>query len=173
MKNFTATIFCIFLCIGNIAISQNTEHLKAINTDLWENFNKSFETLDYELFSSLHCDDLIRINADSKSVKDKSEYLEGYKKRWATNQINQTISFRFLERICDNDKASERGIYRLIRNQNTQSEQSYYGKFHVILKKEGEKWKILVDYDSSENNTINEDSYQQAFDMNEFEKYQN
>ena len=172
MKTLSTIIICLFHFVGNTVDSQNLEHLKAINTDLWENFTKAFETLDYELFSRLHSDDLIRVNGDSKSVKGKTVYIEGYKKRWATKEINQTISFRFLERISNNEKASERGIYRLTRNLNTQYEQSYYGKFHVILKKENEKWKILVDYDSSENNSIDEDSYQKAFDIEDFEKYQ-
>lgn len=36
---------------------------------------------------------------------------------------------------------------------------SYYGKFHVILKKENGVWKLLVAYNSSENDTIHDTSY--------------
>ena len=45
------------------------------------------------------------------------------------------------------------------------------GKFHVILVKVDNLWKLLVDYDSNEDNTINEKSYKSAFAIDDFEKY--
>ncbi|PWH82093.1 hypothetical protein DIS18_12570 [Algibacter marinivivus] len=171
MKTLSSITFCLFLFTGTSLFSQDATQLKAINTDLWENFTKAFEDLDYNLFSSLHSNDLVRVSGNSQSIKDLTEYIESYKNHWKDKAINQTISFRFLERICNNYKASERGIYKLTRNPNTANEKSYYGKFHVILKKENGIWKILVDYDSSENNTIDEASYQKAFDIEDFDKY--
>jgi len=85
--------------------------------------------------------------------------------------LNQTISFKFLERICNDSIASERGIYKLIRNPNTDIEKSYFGKFHVILKKESSIWKIIIDYDSSENNTINKTSYNNAYAIDDYDKF--
>lgn len=172
MKTLLKFSLLVFLFLGNSVVSQNINHLKAINTDVWENFTKSFENSDYRLFSNLHSENLVRVGGDYKSIRGKTEYIEGYKKRWENKSINQTILFRFIERICDNEKASERGIYKLIINPNTENEQSYYGKFHVILNKENSVWKILVDYDSSENNSISEDSYLKAFDIKDFEKHE-
>ncbi|MCF7561676.1 nuclear transport factor 2 family protein [Sabulilitoribacter multivorans] len=170
MKILTIYI-SLFLCFGNIVTSQETNHLKAINTDVWSPFTKAFETFDYILFASIHSEDLVRVSGDSKNVKGKTTYIEGYKKRWVNKNSNQTISFRFLERIANDISASERGIYKLTVNPNTANEQSYYGKFHVILRKENGTWKLLVDYDSSESNTINETSYNEAFAIDDFDKY--
>ncbi|ULC60648.1 nuclear transport factor 2 family protein [Flaviramulus sp. BrNp1-15] len=164
------TFFALFF-ISNSNHSQNTDHLKAINEDVWSNFSKAFETLDYELFTSIHTQDLIRVSGNSKKIKNKTEYLKSYKQQWANKDLNQTISFRFLERIANENSASERGIYKLTRNPNTPNEKSYYGKFHVLLKKEQGVWKLLADYDSSENNTINEASYNEAFAIDNFDKY--
>jgi hypothetical protein len=50
-------------------------------------------------------------------------------------------------------------------------EKVYFGKFHVILIKEEGVWKILVDYDSSEKNSINEDTYKKAYAIDDFKKY--
>lgn len=169
MKPTLGTAILILLTLP--VFSQNTQILKDINSQVWHNFTKSFETLDYNLFSDLHSDDLIRVGGDNTSLKSKRSYIEEYKKRWKASTTNQTISFRFLERICNNEKASERGIYKLTRNTNSPDQKSYYGKFHVILKKEDNRWKILVDYDSSENNTINETSYNQAFSLDDFARY--
>ena len=171
MKIISTFIITVFILLGNITHAQNTEDLKAINSQIWSNFTKAFEALDYELFGSLHNENLVRIGGDSKTIRGKSNYILGYRERWEKDSINQTISFRFLERICKNDKASERGIYKLTINPNSENEGSHYGKFHVILEKEKGVWEILVDYDSTENKTVNEDSYSNAFAPDDFDKF--
>ncbi len=150
--------------------AQNHETLKSVNLEIWANFTKAYETLDYDLFASIHSDSLIRISGNSKHIKDKQTYIDGYKKWWENKSLTHTISFRFLERIHNSKKVAERGIYKLTRNPNTVEEKSFYGKFHVIHKKENGKWKIIVDYDSNEGDSIDENSYQNAFEINDFSK---
>lgn len=147
------------------------QDLKDINTQVWVNFTKAYETLDVNLFADLHSEDLIRVSGNSKTIKDKKKYIEGYKKWWHKSNKKQTISFRFLERIVANGKASERGIYKLTINPNTKEEKNHYGKFHVLLIKENDIWKILVDYDSTETNTIDASSYNNALAINAFDKF--
>lgn len=60
------------------------------------------------------------------------------------------------------------GIHSI--NEGKAIEKTYYGKFHVILIKEQDSWKILMDYDSNENKTIGEADYQAAFAIDEFDK---
>ncbi|MDU8887298.1 nuclear transport factor 2 family protein [Yeosuana sp. MJ-SS3] len=167
-RNYLCLIFILYCFVIR---AQDNTNLKEINKQIWNNFTKAFETLDFELFGSLHSEDFIRIGGDSKNIRDKENYLSGYKQRWQNKSLNKTISFRFLERICNDSIASERGIYKLTRNPNSDIEKSYFGKFHVILKMESSSWKIMVDYDSSENNTINETSYNDAYVMYDFNKF--
>jgi len=163
---------CLILILYSIVIrAQDNTNLKDINQQIWNNFTKAFETLDFELFESLHSEEFIRIGGDSKNIRNKENYISGYKQRWQNMSLNQTISFKFLERICNDSIASERGIYKLIRNPNTDIEKSYFGKFHVILKKESSIWKIIIDYDSSENNTINKTSYNNAYAIDDYDKF--
>ena len=171
MKLLPLPLFCLFLVISNSTFCQNKEYFKAINTHIWENFTKAFETHDVALFSSLHTEDLVRVSGDGKTIREKTAYIEGYKTRWQNKPVPQTISFRFLERICNGKQASERGIYKLTRYPNTPDEVSYYGKFHVILKRESNLWKIQVDYDSSEQNTIDETTFKSAFALYDFERF--
>ncbi len=42
----------------------------------------------------------------------------------------------------------------------------YFGRFHVVLRKENSIWKILVDTDSSENGTISEKDFLAAKPIN-------
>jgi len=163
--------FLLLFFMINLGFSQEYKNLKDINTQVWETFTKAFDTYDYSLFASIHSQDLVRVSGDGKSIKSFSEYIEGYKFRWKNNKRPQTISFRFIERIINDNFSSERGIYKLTVNVNTAEEKSYYGKFHVLLKQEDGVWKLIMDYDSSEMNTINEESYKSAYAIDDFEKY--
>lgn len=168
----TYKIFILLCFIVNIhSYSQNETTLNAIDNQVWKPFTKAFETFDYSLFASIHSIDLIRINADNNRIQEKISYINGYKERWKSQGFKQTISFRFFERLNNENSASERGIYKLTINPNTEQEQSYYGQFHVILKYENGNWKILVDYDSSENNTVDSSIYNQAFAIDDYKKY--
>lgn len=171
MKLIYKMAVCCFLALPFPGVSQNSSHFKAINTEVWENFTKAFETYDVELFSRLHDEELIRVSGDGKSIRRKTSYLAGYRERWQHKSGSQTISFRFLERICDGNIASERGIYKLTRQIHTPNERSYYGKFHVLLVRKNEQWKILMDYDSSEHHSINETTYASASELHDFQKF--
>lgn len=169
MKKFK--LFITLFLFSYVLQAQENKCLKTINDQIWSNFTKAFETFDYELFSSLHSENLVRVSGNSKLLRNKKDYISGYENRWTNNKTPQTISFRFIERICNEQQASERGIYKLTVNTGLSNEQSYYGKFHVIMIKENNQWKFLVDYDSNEGNTINEKSYKNAFAIDDFKKF--
>lgn len=120
----------------------------------------------------IHSKELIRISG-GKRITDYNTYINNYKTRFykaKDNKITNSISLRFFERINNDSIASERGVYKLIRVQNLKKK-VYYGQFHVILTKEKDLWKILMDYDSNKNNSINEKDYLKAYDINELDKF--
>ena len=91
-----------------------------------------------------------------------------------SNLIQQ--SFRDIitehERFSSEKIASERGIFELKALDSSGKELwKSYGKFHVFMRKLNGVWKIVVDYDSNEKNTIDEKAYLAAFVMDDFEKY--
>lgn len=162
----------ILMVLPHKSNSQSVTNLKEINT-VWFAFYESFENLDYKLMASIHSKDLIRISGGSK-IKDYKNCINSYKSRFTNDKKNnQTseISLRFFERTHNDTIASERGIYKLIRNKNKNDEQTYYGQFHVILKKEQDIWKITMDYDSNEGNRIGEKQFLKAHGIADFHKY--
>ncbi|MCB0399898.1 MAG: nuclear transport factor 2 family protein [Winogradskyella sp.] len=170
MKTFIVTLF--FCTTTIFSFSQTKANLEDINTT-WEKFYKAFETLDYTLMAEIHSQDLVRVSG-GKRILDYDTYINNYKigfERDKTAGHTSSISLRFFERINNGSTASERGIYKLVRNKGTDNEQAYYGQFHVLLKKSDGVWKITMDYDSSENGTIGEDQYQKAFAIDDFEKF--
>jgi hypothetical protein len=168
-------LFVVFLMLfSNTNEAQNKDHLEAINT-VWAKFYKAFETLDYTLMEEIHTKELVRVSG-GKRILDYDTYIKGYKSSFQNSKdTNQTshISLRFFERINNDKTASERGIYKLIRNKGTEKEQAYYGQFHVLFKKINDEWKIIMDYDSSESGTIGEDDYNKAFAIDDFDKFSN
>jgi len=165
--------FILFITIfSNYGITQTTNNLKEIN-EVWYKFHQAFDSLDYKLMAEIHSEDLIRISG-GRRISDYETYINNYKKRFADQKKKgetNEISLRFFERINNDSIASERGIYKLIRNKNRHDEKAYYGQFHVIMMKENGTWKIFMDYDSNESNTIGEDDYAKARGIEEIDKF--
>lgn len=176
MKTRTKILISIILLLVliNPAKAQSLKNLEDINDQVWSNFYQVFDSLDHSLMESIHSQHLIRIPADRKIIINYKEYMDQYKLTFAKIKQNRGtlhITLRFLERINNDFAASEIGIYKFVINQNKRNEKVIYGKFHVILIKEDNVWKILMDYDSNENNTIGEDDFNKAHGINDFKKF--
>jgi len=152
--------------------AQSLNNLKEINK-VWNQFYQAFDSLDFQPMADIHSKSLLRISG-GKRILDYDSYIDGYKRQFKNakeDNLTNNISLRFFERISNDSIASERGIYKLTRNKNKAKEQIYYGQFHVILKKENAIWKIVMDYDSNESNTIGEKEYLKADGIDEFDKF--
>lgn len=166
-------LFTLFLVVfthqGN---SQSLNNLKEIN-EIWEKFYQAFDSLDYKPMAEIHSKTLVRISG-GKRIMDYETYINSYKTRFKKAKENNTsneISLRFFERVSNDFSASERGIYKLTITDDQGNKRTYYGQFHVVFKKEDGKWRILVDYDSNEENTIGEKDYVKAHAINELDKF--
>lgn len=162
MKTLNLSFAFICFLVSFQSSAQDNDFNKEVNQSIWEKFTLAYENLDTSLYSSLHSEEFIRVSGDTKTIRDKKTYMDGYGNWWQDKNLKLTISFRFLERINNGETASERGIYKLTVNHNTEKEASYYGAFHVILRKENSLWKLLVDYDSNPNDSIGEEAYLKA-----------
>jgi ketosteroid isomerase-like protein len=170
------TLFIFFLFILSKLTGQtNTDYLKEVNRDIWHPFIEAYNHCDIEKYKSLQTEDFIRAEGNGKRLPSFKDYFDSAG-AWF-DEIKKEgrklgIAFRFSERFANGSVASERGIYEL-RSFNKEGKEVWrgYGKFHVFMRKIAEKWKIVVDYDSNEGNTINEQNYLTAFAMDDFEKY--
>lgn len=144
------------------ALSQS--ETEAINKDVWFNFMQAYQDLDASLFNKIHTKDVLRIPEESGNMMIGQEYkdanLENFN-RWNLAKVKQKIEFSFYSRIQKGIWAYETGIYKLTRYTGSGS-QSYYGKFHVTLKKVSGVWKIYIDSDSSNGGTIGEEDFQKG-----------
>jgi len=142
--------------------AQNNATLEAINKQVWIPYEKAFEMLNAPLFKSVHAAEMVCIEADAKTIKEVGPYVEGYE-QWF-NEVKQSkgalqLTLRFFERIYTEHTASERGVYQMQMTDGKGEKSIFYGQFHMLLKKKKKQWKIVMDYDSSEGNTIGEEDY--------------
>lgn len=160
--------------VGRAQEGGKEQLLKELNRDVWVPFSEAFKANDAERFAGLHSKDLVRVESGRKKVLDFEQYAEANRRSFAERKAKGPrveIAFRFLERLASDKAASERGIFEAAATMPGGEAQRFYGKFHVISRKENGVWKILVDYDSDEGGTIDQKAYQAAFAMDDFGKY--
>lgn len=144
------------------------DHSKKINEQVWKPFIHTFNNYNADGFLSLHSKDLIRSSRDSKEVLNWEQYIKQQKSgdEWSKEKgSKRTLELRFTERISNLSQAIDVGIYKTTSINNKGEIRSFFGRFHVILRKENGVWKILVDTDSSEGNTISEKDFLAAHPM--------
>jgi ketosteroid isomerase-like protein len=142
------------------------QHEQEINTQVWEPFIQSFNTYDTNGFMGVHSKDVVRSPRDSKNIWNWEEYFKRHEQsdlREKSSSAKRVLELRFTERIASKDQAIEVGVYKTTIIKSDGISKSFFGRFHVVLRKEESVWKILVDTDSSEKNSINEKDFLAAY----------
>lgn len=132
---------------------------KDINQQVWKTFIKAFDDGNTDLFMNVHSKDLIRSPRDGKEVLNWDQYKKQMADWAAYNKQNNSklqLELHFTERIDNGNQAVDVGVYKTTSIASDGTKRSDYGRFHVVLRKENNTWKILVDTDSSEGGTIGE-----------------
>ena len=156
----------ILILLSTDCLSQDRS--KEINEQVWKPFIETFNNYKSDQFLALHSKDVIRSSRDSKELLNWDEYLK-QQTYWDQQSIakgsRRTLELRFTERIANGNQAIDIGIYKSTSINSKGESRSGYGRFHVVLRKESGIWKILVDTDSSEGNTITEKDFLAARPM--------
>jgi ketosteroid isomerase-like protein len=157
--------FCLLCSVTNL-LAQNEQ--QEINTQVWKPFIRTLNERDTKGFMSLHSKDVIRSPRNSKTVWNWDEYYQHQEKNdqhAKASGAKGQLDLRFTERIANENLAVEVGIFKYTHINNEGVAKNYFGRFHVVLRKEEGTWKILVDTDSSEGNTISEKDFLAASPM--------
>lgn len=144
----------LFLLLGvTNSFSQSDSLQKQINEQVWKPFITSFNNLDADGFMAVHSKEMIRVVQDNNQIYGFDQYYRNNKQgdeRTKARNRKRTLELRFIQRIAGNDKALEIGYFKVTTLEPEGKTQSFYGKFHVLLRKENNTWKIIMDADASE-----------------------
>jgi ketosteroid isomerase-like protein len=153
---------------------QNPQLLAELYRDLWLPFTESYADQEAEAYVALLAPDFIRVDGDRKGVRNFAEYTTAIRRTfagWLDREEKAGISFRFFERIVRGDLASERGVYELTLADNDGNVERIYGQFHVIARKIEGRWRMVVDYDSTENGSIDRGAFLAAAAVDDFKRF--
>lgn len=157
MRQFV--LFLFSLISGSIGAQ---DFQKEINEQVWKPFIKGFNEHNTEGFMAVHSRDVVRSPRDSKVIWNWEEYnheqAKGDQRAIKENRKHE-LELRFTERLADKDQAIDVGVYKTTYFLPNGNIESYYGRFHVVHRKENGVWKILVDTDYSEGDTIGEKDF--------------
>jgi len=160
-------ILTLFLLIVTVTLNAQSSQTE-INSQVWKPFIQHFSDHNAVAFLALHSKDVIRSPRDAKTIWGYDEYLKKQSEGDAyelKNNLKRTLELRFTERIAKGGNAIEVGIYKTVVTAPDGKQQIYFGRFHVILKNINSTWKITVDTDYTENNTIGEKDFLAAKSM--------
>ncbi len=164
MKRVPFFVFCLFYFTLS-AFAQTDDVQKAINKDVWKPFMISYAAFDTDAFMAVHTEDVIRINRDGKNIRIGEEYRKGQAQGNERNKkvgAQRSIEFSFLERFAREDIAFESGYYKVKSKRPEQEERTFYGHFHVVLKKVDGVWKLWMDSDTSHDGTLGEEDFKKG-----------
>lgn len=150
----------VFSFLAVHSFGQNYQ--REINDQVWKPFIQAFNNHDANAFLKVHSKDLIRSGRDQKTLLNWDAYLKQQSagnKFEVENKVKRSIDLHFTERLSNQTQAIDVGIYKTTVTRSDGSTESFYGRFHVVHRKENGVWRILVDTDSSEGNTIGEKDF--------------
>lgn len=163
MSKFTL-LSVLFTFLWSSTFAQTDSVQQVINKEVWLPFIETYTNLDAEGFMAIHTEDVIRIIRDDKNIRVGEEYAISQRessKRSKANKATRNIQFSFIDRFAKGDIAVESGYYK-VKWKSGDQEGISYGAFEVILKKVDGHWKIFIDSDTSQNNTLTEADFQKG-----------
>ena len=144
----------VLILFSITATAQNDSITKQIDEQVWKPFVNTYNNMYTEGFMALHSRKVLRIPEDSKQIYTYDEYAQAIKntnENGKKNKIKQFIELRFISRFIQDEQAFESGYFKTTVINPDGSKRNSYGKFHVLLHKERDTWKILLDTDAAEN----------------------
>lgn len=158
----------LFSAASIVSFSQNTQ--SEINEQVWKPFIKNFNEGNTTGFMAVHSKDAVRSPRDQKAIWNWEEYNRQQSLGDAEDKKEnrkRILELRFTECFTNGDLAFHVGIYKTRYVFSDGRTQDYFGRFHVVLRKENGVWKILVDTDSTEGRTIGEKDFLAAAPLEE------
>ena len=158
------TFLLLLVYASNMAQRNAIE--EEINESVWKPFLQASSQFDGPAFMQLQSKDFIRVSIDQKVIHGYQQYetgiLPNFKRLKEEGKIKRNTEMRFISRIVSAELAYESGYFKSTTSLANGEVRTRYSRFTVILRKESGNWKILVDADSNDGNTITEALYQQA-----------
>ncbi len=146
----TLILFWVLLFSSPFAIAYadvSTEQ-KVIDVTVWKTFRNAFEQLDGDALNSVYADSVLRVTPEGLDTENQFKVFN--KTRFDENIANDdrvALDFWFDSRRTSSTTSYDVGFYRVMINSKSGSS-TFYGQFHIVLRKIDGDWKIVQDWDT-------------------------
>lgn len=145
----TTVILVTLLCL-TFSLTAQTEALqKEIDRQVWQPFHDAYEARNAKALNAIYASEVLRVTPagiDTQGLfKQKNE--ENYA-RTSSQNAKTLLDFWFESRHTNADTSYEVGMFR-IKTITNGKESTFYGQFHIVVKKINGLWKITQDWDNS------------------------
>lgn len=153
MKKWISMLGVLFISLTiHAQQKEKIDFSKEIDKQLWEQFVEAYNSRNATMYNKLHTDDIIRITKGG--IRKGKVFKDGIIKSYGREgQPKREIEFKHEHRIHEKNMAYEVGYFKVTYFREGK-EESYFGRFSVLLKKEGGKWKIAQDWDVDQINGV-------------------
>jgi hypothetical protein len=131
----------------------NEAVLRQIEADVWLPFIAASNSFDVDGFLAVQSKDLVRISGYTNEIyglaRYESEIRPGFK-RARDRGLTRRSEVRFLQRVTSESLAMDTGYFRQEATLPNGEVRISFTRFEFVLRKEGKRWKILVDQDFSD-----------------------
>jgi ketosteroid isomerase-like protein len=148
----------LLLFISPDLLAQSSD-LADINAQVWRPFSRAYAAFDAEAFMALHTTDIVRVSQDGKQIYVGAEYRDRMVssfERLKAGGMSRSIAFSFTQRLIHAEAAYETGYFKISMQRPGGQTEIFYGRFQIVLRKQAGAWKIAVDTDSSEQQSLGE-----------------
>lgn len=164
-------LFCVFVSWDSTSQSIHKE----INNQIWRVQLDAMNANQSDKFMSVMSDDVIQVSYSRQTIRNKEQFHNQASltyKRLTEKKLSRSMEFRFLNRIANASNAFEDGFYKYELTNEKLDKQVYYGYFQVVLRKEGEAWKVLFDYDADDYNgsPVTKELFENAKTLDSYDK---
>lgn len=148
MKRVFISAFILFL-VSLTAWSQAKDKRQIeIDQQVWKPFHAAFEARDAKVLNALYADEVLRVTPNGVDTQNlfKQQNTDSYSNS-RNSGTKTSLDFWFESRQTTDDTSYEIGIFKITSETNGTSS-TFYGQFHIVIKKINGTWKITQDWDS-------------------------
>ena len=145
-------VWCL-LVVVSVAPAWADSDVAAIHAEIdrtvWKTFQHAFESMDGDALNSVYADNVLR--ATPEGIDTQNEFKQTNRTRFAANVANGdqiALDFWFDSRRTEATTSYDVGFYRVRITNASGATNTFYGQFHIVLKKLEGSWKIVQDWDT-------------------------
>lgn len=142
------TLSTIAALVQAVESTESTQ--RAIDRAVWQPFQCAFENMDGKALNKLYGKRVIRVTPDG--IDTKNVFKSFNETRFDAGKARGdriTLDFWLDSRATNPNTSYEVGFFRLGSTNNAGVTEHYYGQFHILLRKQRGRWKIVQDWDTS------------------------